>query len=616
MQNPKFYSYIHKQIVVMIFLSLLPGFAYVLLGIMYDVIWEAVSWYLLILLLSVWGYTLHKRYLLHDMSNRQLASWYKKLKLFMYFIFASWTLVFILFVPYSQNNLHYIAIFTQIGASVVAATLLVSDRKIFTPTLLILMVPLMIYFFLIGQLYSYILTIFSAVLLWVLYYASSSSNKLLSKTFYQASHDMLTGLYNRGYYLDHLQQRINTLKQSKQFSYLLLIDLDHFKTINDSLGHDIGDSLLQEVTKRMQELSSKQAITARLGGDEFIITGNYFGTKEDAQTEAIKFSKKLIKRLKEIYIINKHHLYISASIGVSLLNNESNQAHRFIKEADIAMYEVKANGRDGVILFNDELSNRVASHLEIERLLHFALERKEIELYFQPQFNQKERIIGCEVLIRWFNQELGEISPVNFIPIAEQTGIIVELGSFILEESFKTLKAWDEQGIKLDQFSINISMRQFFHHDFLEEVNRLSHTYLTDRLRDKVIFEMTESLLAADINKVIKIMDEIKKLGIRFSMDDFGTGYSSLSYLHHLPVDEIKIDRSFIQNINQNEDDQSMVITIINMASIFNLKVVAEGVENKEQVSFLQKNKCDVYQGFHFSKPLDKKSFEAFHKNN
>lgn len=545
--NQYIYSILHKQILIMLGLSLIPGLGYIILGWINHIVLPALIWYCLLILLSIFGYQLHKEFSYKEMGTSQLSHWYKKLSIFYYLIFASWTLIFLMYAGETESKMHYIAIFTEIGSSVVAATLLYSDKKIVRPVLLILLLPLSIYFAMIGELYSYILSLFALVLLGVLYYSVNSSAKLLEKTNYQATHDQLTGMSNRHAFVNTLQQKINDLSEQLKCSYLLLIDLDHFKTINDSLGHDIGDEVLQEVSLRLQKISSRENIIARLGGDEFIFLGKDFSNEEVCLNTAHKISNELLQSLKSTYFIRDHHLYISASIGVSILKGPVFNANAFIKEADIAMYEVKAKGRDGVILFNDELSQRVEKHLAIEQKLHFALEKKEIVLHYQPQLNLKQEIMGCEVLVRWKNQELGFVPPDVFIPIAEQTGYMVELGAYILEEAFQTLKKWNDQGLILEQFSINISMRRFFHYSFFDDVAKLCKKYLNDDLQKKLMFEMTETLLAEDIPKVISIMENLRDdLGIRFSMDDFGTGYSSLSYLEQMPIDELKIDRSFI----------------------------------------------------------------------
>jgi len=354
---------------------------------------------------------------------------------------------------------------------------------------------------------------------------------------------------------------------------------------------------------------------ARLGGDEFIFTGCNFSDRQACEEAAMDTSERLLASLKEPYIVDQHHLYISASIGVSIISGRSANANRFIKEADIAMYEVKAKGRDGVFMFNEEMSSRVESNLEIERLLHFALPNGEISLHYQPQVNREGRVIGVESLVRWNNPTLGQVSPTRFIKIAEQTGLIVELGNHILETGFRTLRAWRDAGIELDQLSINISMRQFTHHHFVAQVEDLLQRHLDEGLARKLVFEITESIVAEDIHRVIQVMNRLKASGIRFSMDDFGTGYSSLSYLNQLPLDEIKIDRAFVSALGQNEGDRAMVTTILNMAGILKLNIVAEGVETAAQLDFLLQHGCQIFQGYYYSRPLPKEAFEQYYRS-
>lgn len=317
--------------------------------------------------------------------------------------------------------------------------------------------------------------------------------------------------------------------------------------------------------------------------------------------------------------MDQHHLYISSSIGVSLIDPGIDNANVFIKEADIAMYEVKAKGRDGVYVFDQEMSARVENRLEIERLLHFALKKNEISLHFQPQLNANREIIGAEALARWNNDARGFISPVDFIPVAEQTGLIIELGEYIIKDAFKTLSDWHKQGLELSQLSINISMRQFFHHQFIDNIIQLAKRYLTSDLQHIIIFELTETIVAEDIDKVISIIESLSSHGFRFSMDDFGTGYSSLSYLHKLPINELKIDRSFINNLedpSHHDDSQSMITTILNMAKNFKLNIVAEGVETEYQFDFLSQYNCDLFQGYYFSRPVSKQDFFNYYMGN
>ena len=599
----------------MIVLSLFPGLAYILLGWLNDIYIAAFFWYISVVMISVRGYFLYRNFDIKNMSEAQLNVWYKHASFLFYFFFSIWLVIFLIYVPETESGMHYIAIFTEIGASTVAAALLFPDKKLYKPIILTLMVPLAIYFALTGVWYGYILTAFSLTLAWVLLYAANSSHALFSKTIFQATHDYLTGIYNRQFFVEFLQKKMNYLKKSGEYSYLLLIDLDHFKTVNDSLGHDIGDHLLQEVVRRIRENLSENCTLSRLGGDEFIITGRDFENKKACKEEALKNSKKLLSVLKETYVLNQHHLFLSASIGVSLISSNGTSSADFIKEADIAMYEVKNKGRDDVFFFDEEMAERVERNLKLERLLHSAVEQNQIYLEYQPQLDEKQQVTGAEVLARWNNEEMGEIYPVEFISIAEQTGLIIEVGQFIIESAFKTLKDWSSKGIDIENMSINISVRQFMHHQFISDVTDLSNKYLDKDLAKKVVFEITESIVAESGN-IVETINSIKKLGIRFSMDDFGTGYSSLSYIRKLPIDELKIDRHFIKELSQYNNAEEMVNTILHIAEIFNLTVVAEGVETKEQQKFLIEHGCKIFQGFLYSKPVSKARFEQFYLEN
>lgn len=616
MKTIESYIFLRKQIPLMIALSLLPGLGYIFLGWINDVVVPALIWYTVSLIISVWGIYLYRSYHPNKMNTKETRLWYDKITIFFILIFSIWTLIFVLYITEERGHLNYIAIFTQIGAAVVASTLLASDKRLFTWTLLFLLLPLSIYFSLIGELYGYILALFTLVLMGVLFYASLSSFKLLEISSYQAEHDHLTALFNRRYFVSFLKNKVLNLAESKQYAFMMLIDLDHFKSVNDSLGHDVGDRLLKVVSQRLLDEMLEDQLLARLGGDEFVIVSQEFETREIAIEASMQLADVLLARLKETFIIDIHHIYISASIGVEIIYEGTTSAHRLIKEADIAMYEVKAQGRDGVIMFNDELSKRIESHLEIERHLHTAIKNREITLVYQPQLNEKQQVIGSEVLARWHNETLGMVPPDKFIPVAEQTGLIIELGSYILEESFKTFAQWHEEGIELEQFSINISVRQLFHSHFVEDVQRLALRYLTPELSACLIFEITESVLVDDIDRVVEIMQQLSHLKINFSMDDFGTGYSSLSYLKAMPVSELKIDQSFVANLENDSSDKAMIITILNMAKIFDIKVVAEGVETLEQQKFLQQNHCHIFQGYYFSKPLTLQEFKHYyHKN-
>ena len=616
MNSIVFYTFLRKQIPVMIFLSLLPGIAYVIFGYIHNIFLPALFWYVTSAIVSLWGYLIYKSFDEGHMSLTEKQSWYRKLSIFFYIIFSLWTVIFLLYVIHDEKNMHYIAIFTELGASVVAATLLFPDKRLFIPILAVLMLPLAIYFAMVGYWYTYLLSIFSLVFMGVLYYSSFSSNKLIHQSNYQASHDMLTGLHNRHIAISLLQETINSLKDENSTNYILLIDLDHFKIINDTLGHDIGDLLLQEVAQRMRYLLDKDHYIARLGGDEFIIIGHKSDHDSQILDNARDISYKLLHDLKQTYHIQNHHLYISASIGISIINDKTRDAHEFIKEADIAMYEVKSSGKDNVFTFDQNMSKKIQRQLELEKILPFALEDGEFYLNFQPQMSPQGKILGCECLARWRNQEYGLIPPSEFIPLAEQSTQIIKLGLFLIENAFKTLLQWEKDGIELEQFSINLSIQQLFAPHFCEDIIDLSDRYLSDRLRKKVIFEITESMAAKDINQLIQTINKLKRYNFRFSLDDFGTGYSSLSYLRQIPIDELKIDRSFIMAMNRSDQDNVMIDVIFTLAKSFNFSIVAEGIEDQSQLDFLKKYECHIIQGFLFSQPLDKKEFEAFYQKN
>lgn len=610
-KQQKHYIFLQKQIALIVFLSVIPGIVYVVFGYLYNVFIPAILWYIAVLFTSTYGMFLYKWFDSTKMEYEELHRWHGQLITFMYVMFSLWTVIFLLYAQEVESNLHYIAIFTQLGASVVASALLVSERKIFVPILLILMVPLIIYFGLIGAWYGYILSFFSSIFLGVLIYSSSNTNKLIEKNYYHAQHDALTGLHNRRYYIDYMDAMLERISFTRKRAYILLIDLDYFKTINDSLGHDVGDDVLKEVARRINSYCKYSRLVARLGGDEFIVVTKELVTEESYIEQIKEFAENLLLELKKPYIINNHHLYLSASIGISTIESRLSSPSKFLKEADLAMYEAKTQGRDGVIVFNKDIEEQVERHIKIEQKLYKALNDKVIDVYYQPQFNTDEKLVGVEALVRWVDDDLGTVHPNEFIPIAENTGLILELGNYVLHHTFKVLDDWNKRGIVLENFSINISMRQIMYEPFLEDVQRLMEKYaFNDNSHQNIYFEITEHVFSEDMKKTINTMNRLKEMGISFSIDDFGTGYSSLSYLRELPIDELKIDKVFIKHLDQSENDQHMISTIISIAKNFDLTVVAEGVETKAQLDFLKEQTCDRFQGFYFDEALDQNTFE------
>jgi diguanylate cyclase (GGDEF)-like protein len=432
----KFSIFLRQQVPVMVMLSLFPGIGYVVLGWLAGYLWPAMVWYGLNIGVSVWGIYLYKKFDQKNMGHKDLLRWDRQIVAFIYLFFALWALIFAVYVQKTTYGLHYIAIFTQIGATTVAASFLYPVPRLFKVIIPLMIGMLVVYFLALHEWYGYILSVFASILGGVLYYAANSTYRLLLTTQRQATHDLLTDLHNRQYFIEKLRWLMIDLRNFGGNSYLLLIDLDHFKTVNDSLGHDVGDGLLQEVALRMQASLPGDCALARLGGDEFIVIGRIHKDEKKCEERAMRLAYNILATLKQTYIIDEHHIYISASIGVRLFSAKDRDSTNLVREADIAMYEVKAGGRDGVFLFNEEISHRVEQHLQIERLLYFALERKEIDLCYQPLLDESRNIIGAECLARWCNGLLGNVSPGQFIPIAEQTGLIVDLGLFILEEAF------------------------------------------------------------------------------------------------------------------------------------------------------------------------------------
>ncbi|WP_230973319.1 GGDEF domain-containing phosphodiesterase [Sulfurimonas hydrogeniphila] len=611
--NISFYNFMHKQILVVILLFLGTGPGYIVMGYLYSSIIVEILWFVLFLLLSVWGWKLYRNYS-RKMTISQKDRWLEKVKYFMFIYFSLWTIMFLYYISKDAISAHYIAIATQLGSAVVAATILASQKKLVVATVSFLMLPLVVYFIAIGELYSYILAFFTVVLSMVLLYAAKNTHAYLLKSRFQAYHDYLTGLGNRRYFIEYLDSSVRENKN--RYTYLLLIDLDYFKTINDTLGHDVGDKLLVEVSERLTQLADKYSnIVARLGGDEFCILSDALETKEKCLAQAKEFSNKILHTIKETYFIEDSTLHISASIGVSIINNPKLNAHDFLKEADIAMYEVKSADRDDVVIFNDALCKIIENKLHVERLLHFAIEKNEIYLQYQPQISCKNKIIGCEVLARWKSATLGQVSPEVFIGVAESTGYIIELGEYILEEAIKTLQRWESIGMHLHQMSINISVRQLLNKDFISIVERLLRQYNVSGFHTKLIFEITETSTSQDLKRLIVTINALKKHNIHFSIDDFGTGYSSLSYIRDIPVTELKIDQSFIAELD-NRQQASLVKSIIDISKNLHLTTVAEGVETQEQRDFLEKIECDLYQGYLFSKPLLSEDFEKLMRNN
>jgi len=433
----------------------------------------------------------------------------------------------------------------------------------------------------------------------------AAQNKIHKLAFY----DPLTNLPNRRLLYDLLKLALAASKRSGRKGALLFIDLDDFKTLNDTLGHDMGDLLLMQVATRLLYCVRECDTVARLGGDEFVIMLDDLSEQSlVAAAKAEDIGQKILAILNQCYQLKDRHYHCSASIGAIIFNEHEITADELLKQADIAMYQAKNSGRNTLRFFDPEMQVSIDARAELEVNLREALSAHQFSVYYQAQVNNLMQITGAEVLIRWQHPTLGFISPMAFIPLAETTGLILPIGRWVLETACAQLQCWatDERTEPL-QLSVNISRRQFYEADFVAQVRQLLTDTQINPARLKL--ELTESLVLKDLDDARDKMQELRQLGIGFSMDDFGTGYSSLSNLKHLPFDQLKIDQSFINDLGVNTDDAIIVKTIIVMAKSMNMEVIAEGVETEEQREFLSKHDCKLYQGYLFSKPVPIEQF-------
>lgn len=418
--------------------------------------------------------------------------------------------------------------------------------------------------------------------------------------------DVLTGLANRTYFKMQLRKALALSKRGHYSFALFYFDLDEFKRINDTLGHDAGDQLLMEVANRLQSRLRTEDTIARLGGDEFAVLLSGIKDKEEASNIIETIETMLTQPIK----LGNNEVIVSASIGVTLAPFDSMEEETLLKHADLAMYEAKGKGKNTSHFYTKELDFAAKERMVIENELRIAIKEQQLLLHFQPQVNiETDTVVGLEALVRWVHPEKGMISPARFIPVAETTGQIVAIGEFVLHEACKVLARLQKEGYE-GKLSVNISSRQ------LKDINlctQLEYSIEQTGIEpSKLDIEITESMLMGDVEAAIRQLHEFKKLGVSLSIDDFGTGYSSLSYLKRFPVDTLKIDRSFIKDIPQDRDDMEISSAIIAMAQKLNLKLVAEGVETLEQIEFLRKNFCYVIQGYYFSQPLPDDKIEGF----
>ena len=423
--------------------------------------------------------------------------------------------------------------------------------------------------------------------------------------------DALTGLPNRRLLLDRLNQAVAASDRNGCYAALMFLDLDDFKKLNDSRGHDMGDMLLIEVARRLQACVRDGDSVARIGGDEFVVVLEMLSAHVNvAVLQAELVGEKIRAALNVPYELNQYAHHTTPSIGIVLFRGHEENIDNLLKFADMAMYQAKAAGRNAIRFYDPDMQATLEARVEMEAQLRSALKESQFRLYYQIQVDSKRRPIGAEVLLRWVHPERGLISPLQFIPLCEQTGLILPLGLWVLERACEQLKLWQDDALTRDLvLAVNVSAMQFRQADFVVEVERVLKESGADPSRLKL--ELTESVVLEQVEGTILKMREINRLGVGFSMDDFGTGYSSLQYLKRLPLDQIKIDQSFVRDITTDPNDAAIVQTVIAMTEAMGLTVIAEGVETLAQFEFLDLRGCDAFQGYLFSKPVPLEEFEA-----
>jgi diguanylate cyclase (GGDEF)-like protein/PAS domain S-box-containing protein len=438
----------------------------------------------------------------------------------------------------------------------------------------------------------------------IVFHDVSAARAMVMEMCHLAEHDALTDLPNRLLLSDRFTQAISMARRNQKRVAVLFLDLDGFKQINDSLGHTIGDKLLQSVAARLLTSVRKSDTVSRWGGDEYVILLSEVGQAADAAVSAAK----IIAELKGVHNIAKHRLHITASIGITTYPEGGDDAETLIKNADMAMYHAKENGRDNYQFFEKQMNSRAVARQSLEGELRYALERNELLLHFQPKINLKTgAITSVEALVRWQHPERGLLQPGQFLAVAEDSGLILGIGRWVLREACRQMRAWLDAGLSAVPVAVNISPREFRSADFFESVRAaLKQTDLDPKLLE---LEITEAVLMQNASSTSSALAELKAIGVRLAVDDFGTGYSSLSYLTRFPIDALKLDQSFVRNIYVNKNDAIVARTIITMGQSLKLTVIAEGVETKEQLAFLQAAGCDEAQGYYFSRPVPAEQF-------
>lgn len=421
----------------------------------------------------------------------------------------------------------------------------------------------------------------------------------INKLAYRADHDELTELPNRRLFLDRLEQAIKHAQRSGNHIAVLFIDLDHFKEINDSLGHLVGDQVLIHVAHMIQTNFREIDTISRLGGDEFSLIIDSLEGIESVSTIA----QKLVALLQHPICIDKRELYVTCSIGISIYPNDGELPENLLRNADSAMYKAKSEGRNSYQFYTEDMTQKALERVALEADLRRALEREEFRIYYQPQVNGiSGELIGMEALIRWEHPELGLVSPMKFIPLAVETGLIILIDRFVMRTGMMQLKQWYDEGLNPGVLALNLTIKQLRQDDFISMLKEMMEE--TGCLSQWLELEVTEGEVMQNPQQAIRVLKDVSALGIKLAIDDFGTGYSSLAYLKRLPVDKLKIDQSFVREIPGDEEDVAIVGAIIALSKSLHLDIIAEGVETKEQKEFLTANGCEQIQGYLYGRPM------------
>lgn len=593
---------------------------FIISTILSTVLWDVndhkviVTWFLITNAISLLRWYFYRLFNQLDESESVDHSWQKIIVITSGLSGLSWSAAGIWLFNESSTEYQLFLVFVIAGMCAGSITTLSAILRIASTFLVLAITPIIVQFLLMDTKFSFAIALMAILYLAMLLVSAKRLNITIFESLsiryrheiaeqtihYQALYDELTKLPNRSLFLNSLNKEIARSSRKNYCGAVFFIDLDRFKSINDSLGHHIGDELLILAAARMQTRLRKEDSVARLGGDEFVALFTELGSDfELASFQAKRIANDLRRLFESPFVIHTHELHLSISIGVSLFPQPEVKAEELIQFADLAMYDAKNAGRNRIRLFSQEMQDIVNQRRDVEKDLRRALENDEFALYFQPQFDFKNTLTGAEALLRWNHPEKGMVTPGVFIETAEQTGLIEPMGDWILQSACQHLASLPEN--RNLTIAVNVSPRQFRSTDFVDKVKRI--LLETGANAQQLKLEITEGMVIDDFDKTIATMNTLKSLGISFSVDDFGTGYSSLAYLIKLPVDELKIDQSFVRNISHSSENSVIVESIISMAKHLNLNVIAEGVETSEELEFLKEKDCKVFQGFYFARP-------------